>query len=207
MQTVNWNEEWEKNFDPVSIGDQFYLRAPFHKPSPAHRFEIVIQPKMSFGTGHHGTTSGILELVSELQLTDKSVLDMGCGTAILAIAAYLLGSRDIDAIDIDEWAYTNALENVLLNNCAEIRVIQGDKSAIPDRTYDVIFANINRNILLEDMSSYAVHLEDDGYLYLSGFYQEDLPLIQKEAEKYGLVMERKLNNDRWIAAEFRCAKA
>jgi ribosomal protein L11 methyltransferase len=202
IESVNWNAEWEKNFHPVSIGSTFYLRAPFHPTSDRFRFEILMQPKMAFGTGHHATTSGILTLSEELDLSGKRVLDMGCGTAVLAIAAHLLGANEIDAIDIDEWAFNNAIENLELNNAGHIKVIMGDAGDIPDKTYDLIYANINRNILLNDMDTYVDHLALDGKLYMSGFYDEDLEMIVNKAHENGLILEDKRINDRWVAAKF-----
>ncbi len=203
---VNWNAEWEKNFDPIVVSDQCAVRAPFHKPYNVP-FEIVIEPKMSFGTGHHETTYMILNFLLEVDVKGHTVLDMGCGTSVLAILASMRGASNIDAIDIDQWCVENSLENVTRNNCSHINVMLGDASKISEvKKYDTIIANINRNILLNDMHIYSNALRQNGILFLSGFYMEDLPIITEICNKSGLVfVENKMKNN-WVAAQFLKSK-
>lgn len=202
IEQVNWNAEWEKNFDPISVGDQCYLRAPFH-PEKEVPYSIIIEPKMSFGTGHHETTHMMLEFILENEFEGKRVLDMGCGTAVLAILAEMRGAQSLDAIDIDTWCYENAQENVAMNHCQHINVALGDATAIPeDARYDVILANINRNILVADLPRYTQALRPNGAIYLSGFYEEDLDLIKENCNNLGLqFVENKVRNQ-WVAAKF-----
>ena len=151
---TNWNAEWEKNFEPIQVDDLVSIRAPFHD-NPNLKYDIVIEPKMSFGTGHHETTHMMVQHLLKLDLENKKVLDMGCGTGILAIFAEMKGAKPLDAIDIDNWCYENSLENVARNNCENISVYEGDASLLTGKKYDVIIANINRNILLIDMKVYT----------------------------------------------------
>lgn len=202
IEQVNWNTEWEKNFDPISVSDQCYVRAPFHEEKDV-TYEIVIEPKMSFGTGHHETTFMMLKHLLEMDLKNKKTLDMGCGTGVLAILAEKKEAKPIDAIDIDNWCYLNTLENTERNKCKEISVYEGDVSLISDKKYDVIIANINRNILLNDMSAYNKSLNNDGDLLLSGFYKEDLQLIENCCENLGLKLTKTLEKKNWIAAHFK----
>jgi len=177
IQDQNWNAEWEKNFDPIMVEDRCIVRAPFHEARPEFPMEIVIEPKMSFGTGHHATTWLILRALFDLELAGKQVLDMGSGTAVLAILAEKLGATHVDAIDNDEWAYSNALENVERNHCLHIVCILGDAAALGEKSYDVIIANINRNILTRDASVYLSALSLGGLILLSGFYVHDIPIL------------------------------
>ena len=183
IEQKNWNEEWEKNyFKPIVIGEECVIHSTFHTDIPAARFDILIDPKMAFGTGHHETTSQILQEILDFDFTGKSVLDMGCGTAVLAILAVMKGASSARAIDIDDWVCDNANENIRLNHTEQIEVACGDAALLQDgRTYDVIFANINRNILLNDMHIYATCMHAGSTLFMSGFYIEDLPAIQEEA--------------------------
>ena len=199
---TNWNKEWEKNFNPIQVDGQVSIRAPFHE-NPSLKFDIVIEPKMSFGTGHHETTHMMIQHLLALDLENKKVLDMGCGTGILAIFAEIKGAKPIDAIDIDEWCYTNSIENIERNNCSNITVYQGDASLLIDKKYDVIIANINRNILLEDMKTYAKCLEKDGILLLSGFYEDDLPIIDKEASKNNLKLHKTKTRNQWLSGHYK----
>ncbi len=201
IETVNWNEEWEKNFSPIEVRENCYIRAPFHETKNA-KYEIVIEPKMSFGTGHHQTTHMMLEHLLDTDLANKKTLDMGCGTAVLAILAEMKGAKQIDAIDIDNWCYLNSLENVERNNCSQIAVYEGDVSLLEDKKYDVIIANINRNILLNDMQAYAACLDKGGLLFLSGFYQEDIPVIDQSCVNNGLKLEKQLQKDNWVALKY-----
>jgi ribosomal protein L11 methyltransferase len=203
IKDQNWNEEWENNFTPVLIDNKCFVRATFHKPNPNVQFEIVIEPKMSFGTGHHETTSLMLTQMFELPIKGKHVLDMGCGTGILAILASKFEADSIVAIDIDEWAYRNALENIALNNSPKIKVILGDKSVLPPSKYDIILANINRNILLNDMVAYYEHAANDCKLLLSGIYESDLPLVTEVAQNVGFEFVRSNEKNNWCSALFQ----
>jgi ribosomal protein L11 methyltransferase len=162
----NWNEVWESNFEPIEIGKQIFVRATFHQPKPEFPYEIVIDPKMAFGTGHHQTTSMMLELMLENDFATKKVLDMGCGTGILAIMGSKLGAEAITAIDYDPVCYASAIENAQLNNVENITALCGSKEVIPNETFDTILANINRNILLDQMESYGKVLNADGEMKL-----------------------------------------
>jgi ribosomal protein L11 methyltransferase len=202
IKEQNWNEVWESNFQPVTIGNDVYVRAPFHKKAEGVKYEIIIEPKMSFGTAHHDTTSLMIEQMLDEKIEGKSVLDMGCGTGILSILAEILGASSIVAIDIDEWAYNNALENRRKNKCKKIDVRLGDISALENEMFDVILANINRNILLEDMKVYCDYLNDNGILLLSGFLIEDVELLKDEAKKISLAFNNMMMKDEWIALKF-----
>lgn len=201
IEQQNWNAEWEKNFHPIRVGDGCMVRAPFHAKEEV-TYDIVIEPKMSFGTGHHETTYMMLQHILNTDFEGKSVLDMGCGTGVLAILAKMKGARSADAIDIDEWCYLNSLENVERNNCADIQVFQGDSSLLKDKKYDIILANINRNILLEDIPIYANSLNKGGALFLSGFYLEDLDAISSKCAAHGLEFEKNLEKNRWVSAKY-----
>ena len=201
IEQVNWNEEWEKNFNPIIVDDICSVRAPFHE-KPETRYDIVIEPKMSFGTGHHETTHMMIQHILKNDFKDKSVLDMGCGTGVLAILAEMKGAKPIDAIDYDNWCFVNSLENVQRNNCKHINVLEGDASLLTTQKYDTIIANINRNILLNDMTSYAKCLNKNGTLFLSGFYNNDIPAIQEECNKNGLTFVESLENNNWVALKF-----
>ncbi|WP_019668391.1 50S ribosomal protein L11 methyltransferase [Eudoraea adriatica] len=201
IEQENWNEQWEKNFDPINVDNQCVVRAPFHnKPDVA--FDIVIMPKMSFGTGHHETTYMMLKLVLALDFTGKTVLDMGCGTGVLAILAAMKGASSVDAIDIDNWSYLNAKENVAANSCEQINVFEGDVSILTNHKYDIILANINRNILLSDIPVYVKHLRKGGVLLLSGFYKEDMSLISKVCTANGLSFQENLEKNNWVASKY-----
>ena len=200
IEQTNWNEEWEKNFNPIQVDNLVSIRAPFHNNSSL-KFDIVIEPKMSFGTGHHETTHMMIQHLLTLDLECKKVLDMGCGTGILAIFAEMKGARPVDAIDIDTWCYENSLENVQRNNCHHIKVCQGDASLLKEK-YDVIIANINRNILLSDIETYTNCLYENGILLLSGFYKEDITIIEEEVTKYGLTFEKMIQKNNWVALKY-----
>ena len=202
IQQVNWNEEWEKNFQPISVDDRCYIRAEFHDEKPNVKYDIVIQPKMSFGTGHHETTHLLIEFILDTEFDDKVVLDMGTGTGILGILAKMRGAKSVDAIDIDEWSYENAIENAVRNK-VDIQVMKGGAESIPASTeYDIILANINKNVLIEDMPFYVNQLKQGGTLFLSGLYNFDEDDIKHETEKYGLTFEAKRIRNEWIALKF-----
>jgi ribosomal protein L11 methyltransferase len=201
IEQVNWNEEWEKNFSPILVDDSCSVRAPFH-PEPDTEFDIVIEPKMSFGTGHHATTHMMIQHILKNEWTDKTVLDMGCGTGVLAILASLKGAKFVDAIDIDNWCYQNTLENVGRNDCDNINVEEGGAELLQDRKYDMILANINRNILLRDLPIYKNSLNNEGNLFLSGFYEEDIPEITGACKDLGLKYIEHLERSNWVAIKF-----
>ena len=202
IEQVNWNEEWEKNFSPIVVENLCTVRANFH-PVPNTRYDIVITPKMSFGTGHHETTYMMLQQLLPLSLEGAKVLDMGCGTGILAIMAALRGARDITAIDIDPWCVENATENVQQNDCSFITIKEGDVSLIAGEQYNLILANINRNILLSDIPAYTQALLPQGLLLVSGFYEEDLPAIKEKCQKVGLTYLSHIERNRWVSAKFQ----
>ena len=201
IEQTNWNAEWEKNFSPIQVEDVVSIRAPFHE-NPHLKYDIVIEPKMSFGTGHHETTHMMVQHLLQLDLEGKKTLDMGCGTGILAIFAEMKGANPIDAIDIDNWCYENSVENVERNNCKNISVFEGEAALLVDKKYDVIIANINRNILLMDMQAYTNCLNDNGVLLLSGFYQDDIPVIDAEVSKYNLKLETVIERNNWVALKY-----
>lgn len=199
----NWNEEWEKNFEPLLISDQCYVRATFHQPQPQYPYEIVIDPKMAFGTGHHQTTTMMIQYLLEVDVKDKTVLDMGCGTAILAILAAKKGASKVVAIDYDDVCYQSTLENAALNDIAQITALCGSKEVIPAIDFDVILANINRNILLDQIPSYAAVLKAGGSIFFSGFYESpDLDMIKAACKPLGInyVDHKKIGD--WVAAYF-----
>jgi len=201
IEQVNWNMEWEKHFEPIQVDDIVSIRAPFHE-NPNLKYDIVIEPKMSFGTGHHETTHLMIQQLLELDVTGKTVLDMGCGTGILAIFAEMRGATKLDAIDIDTWCYENSIENVERNNCKNIQVFEGDANLLGNKKYDVIIANINRNILLQDISTYSNCLEQNGILLLSGFYREDIPFIEEAASQNNLMLQKTLERNNWVSLKF-----
>ena len=198
---TNWNKEWEKNFNPIQVDGLVSVRAPFHE-NPSLKFDIVIEPKMSFGTGHHETTHMMIQHLLALDLENKKVLDMGCGTGILAIFAEMKGAQPTDAIDIDSWCYQNSIENVQRNGCKHITVLEGDSSLLKGKKYDVIIANINRNILLSDMKIYTDCLHQEGILLLSGFYKDDIAIIESEVVKHGLVFDKMIQRNSWVALKY-----
>lgn len=203
IEPENWNEEWEKNFTPLIISDQCYVRATFHDPQPQYPYEIVIDPKMAFGTGHHQTTTMMMEYILETDVAGKLILDMGAGTGILAILAAKRGANQLFAIDNDDVCYESAIENAALNGVDNLTSLCGSKEAIPAVDFDIIFANINRNILLDQIESYAAVLKNNGSIFFSGFYENpDLGMIIAQGEKFNLqyVDHKKIND--WVAARF-----
>ena len=200
MPDKDWNELWEASYQPVVVNERCRVRAPFHAPDPSFEFDLVIEPKMSFGTANHETTAQIIQLMLETDFQGKSVLDMGSGTAVLAILAKKLGAAKTVAIDNDEWAYRNAFTNCELNGITDIEIVLGDALSIQGQ-YDVVLANINRNILLRDMHHYVDAMRPEAHIYFSGFYTEDLDSIKAEAERLGLRYRRHLSRNNWVAAE------
>lgn len=198
---TNWNAEWEKNFQPIIVDDLCTVRAPFHEKTET-KFDIIIEPKMSFGTGHHETTHMMIQHILSNDFEGKSVLDMGCGTGVLAILAEQCGATKLDAIDIDNWCYINSLENVERNHCEHISVYEGDASLLLDKHYDIIIANINRNILLQDLVTYIACLNAGGQLFLSGFYKDDITMIEEKCNKHGLKHVETLEKNHWVALKF-----
>lgn len=199
----NWNAAWEKNFSPLIVDDVCYVRATFHQPQRSYPYEIIIDPKMAFGTGHHQTTTMVMQYILVADVKDKAILDMGCGTGILAILAAKLGAKSLVAIDYDDICYESTLENAALNNVNNLTALCGSKEVIPNEEFDVIFANINRNILLDQIHRYAEVLKKGGKIFFSGFYlNPDLGMIKEECAKYGIeYLDHKQNGD-WVAAQF-----
>jgi ribosomal protein L11 methyltransferase len=196
----NWNEDWEKNYDPIFIGDQCLIRASFHQIEQKFPYEIIINPKMSFGTGHHETTSQMVALQLEVDHKDKKVLDVGCGTGILAIMASLLGASQVEACDIDEWSVENAGENLELNAISNVKVSMGTLTQVDHSPgFDIILANINRNVLLDEVPYYASLLNNGGYLFLSGFYTQDVADIETLANQHGLIKQKETEKKNWVA--------
>ncbi len=202
IEQQNWNAVWESNFEEIIVNDKCVIRAPFHEAS-AVEFDIVISPQMSFGTGHHETTFLISNELFALDLKGKSLLDMGCGTGVLAIIAHKLGAVNIEAIDIEEWAFENTKDNNKLNNVEGMTVLHGDAGLLTGKTFDVILANINRNILINDMTTYAKSLNKGGIILFSGFYDTDLPQIKASAEANGLVFVKNEVKNNWTMAQFQ----
>ncbi|MCD7932501.1 MAG: 50S ribosomal protein L11 methyltransferase [Tannerellaceae bacterium] len=204
IEGKDWNEEWEKNyFKPITIGNDCIIHASFHELKETYTYNIVIDPKMAFGTGNHETTRLMINEILKEDMTGKRVLDMGCGTAVLAILAAKKGATDVTAIDIDEWAYQNAKENIRLNQTESIQVLLGGAERIPDdNRFDIILTNINRNILLNDMAAYKKALKTGGLLFMSGFYTEDIPAIREECELHGLNFLCYTENNNWAAVKF-----
>jgi len=203
IQPTNWNAVWESNFDPIIVGHQCYVRATFHEPKPVYPYEIIIDPKMSFGTGHHQTTSLMMAYLLEQDLTGKHVLDMGCGTGILAILAAKMGAKSITAIDFDPVCCTSTKENITLNQVDGVAVLCGSKEVIPNELYDVVLANINRNVLLDQLPVYAAVLKPHGQLFLSGFYEgDDIKQLTDVGRQLGLELRDKRVQDNWVAARF-----
>jgi ribosomal protein L11 methyltransferase len=202
IKDTNWNEKWESEYQSISISDFCYIRSPFHPPGEKYQYEIIIEPKMSFGTGHHETTFLMLSRMKDLNFRDKAVLDLGCGTGILSILASMLGAAEITAIDTDEWAYKNSIENLQLNKIKNCRVIQGSIEAVAGKQYSIILANITRNINLEYMNEYKKLAKPGTYLLLSGFYRDDLEIIKNEAGLKGFSYIDYLEKKNWVSVLF-----
>jgi ribosomal protein L11 methyltransferase len=197
LEDINWNKAWESNYEPVTIAGKCHVRAPFHPRLKNIRFEIIIEPKMAFGTAHHETTRLMAEWLMDLRVKGKDVLDMGCGTGVLAILANKMGAAAVKGIDNDEWAWRNARENFTINGLQEENVSLGDATVIQIDSFDLVLANINRNVLLQDMKAYYDGLRNGGKLLLSGFYQKDIPVIRETAEKLGMEFLGSRNLNDW----------
>lgn len=199
----NWNQTWESNYHPIEIPGRCRVRASFHQPDPSFPLEIVINPKMSFGTGHHSTTYLMMDLLLDTALTGKNVIDFGTGTGILAILAKKLGASAVEATDIDDWCIENSMENFALNDCEGIKVMLGTVADVKKKPgYDVVIANINRNVLLDEMPAYSALLAPGGLLFLSGFYELDLSIISEKTSELGFEIRRHKVKDYWTAAVF-----
>ena len=197
IEKQNWNAVWESNYDPIRISNQVFIRANFHESEPGYAMEIVINPKMSFGTGHHETTFLMTQALFEIDLQGKSVLDAGTGTGILALVATKLGAQEVKGFDIDPWSIENSIENAGLNQCEDIIFVEGTIINESLKKYDVLLANINRNILLAEMHEYSERIVDGGLLLLSGFYAEDVPMILKSATENGLAFITQTEKNHW----------
>ena len=202
IESKNWNEEWEKHyFQPIIIGNECVIHSSFHKEIPKMKYDIVIDPKMAFGTGHHETTSLVIGQLLKMDLEGKKVLDMGCGTAVLAILAVMRGAKELVAIDIDTWCTENSLENIAINKIEGIEVLLGGAELLEGKHFDIVLANINRNILLADIDKYSACLSGGGELYMSGFYVDDIPLIEAEANLNGLKLMDYAEKNNWAVVK------
>jgi ribosomal protein L11 methyltransferase len=200
----NWNEVWEKNyFKPLLIGNRCLVRAPFHTEYEPAEFELVIEPKMAFGTGNHETTTLVAEQILNMDLTGKTVLDMGCGTGILGMLASLKGAKSIIAIDIDTWSFESTVENARLNYILNLEAKLGDASLLGTETFEIIFANIHKNVIVNDLPVYESVLQSGGKIYLSGFYIHDMPDVKAKAESLGLVETGFQEKNNWVVYAFR----
>ncbi|MBX7126897.1 MAG: 50S ribosomal protein L11 methyltransferase [Cyclobacteriaceae bacterium] len=200
VERQNWNEEWEKNVDPVVVADRCLIRASFHKIDRKYPYEIIITPKMSFGTGHHQTTHLMIQAQMELDHQGKLVMDAGCGTAVLSIMASKLGATSVEAFDVDDWSVPNGAENCDVNRCPNVRVRQGKiTDFVWEQPFDIILANINKNILLDELGHYAAHLKPGGHLLLSGFFDHDIPDLLKKSSTLGFGERRRYTREDWAA--------
>lgn len=203
IEQQNWNKKWEESYNPIVVGDKLAIIAPFHVDDYKTETTIIIEPKMSFGTGHHATTYMMCQLISEYSMSEASVLDMGCGTGVLAIYASILGAQSVIAIDIDEWAFENTIENAQRNKISNVVAIRGDVESIPRKNFDFVFANINLNILKRDIPKYSNCLGVGGFLFLSGFFESELTQITDVCNANGLFFVNSITKDNWIACVFR----
>lgn len=200
IQKQNWNEEWEKSYQPIIVDDRCLIRADFHKIEKKYPYELIITPKMSFGTGHHQTTYLMIKNQMDLDHQNMRVMDAGCGTAILSVMASKLGAKEVEAFDIDEWSISNGKENIEVNHCLNIRHQQGKLEDLPfEGKFDIILANINKNVLLDEMKLYSAYLNKKGRLLLSGFYDTDIKDLLSEANQYALKEIRRDERENWAA--------
>ena len=206
MENINWNEEWEKNYKPIFLNESCIIRAPFHQISPKPDYDIIIEPKMAFGTGHHETTFLISDILFNIKLRNKDVCDAGTGSGIFSIIASKLGAKSVFAYDIDQWSFNNTKENIKINKVQSVTVKKGDIRQINNKKFDLILANINRNILLKDVAKFSISLNTKGVLIVSGFYAQDLPIIIKEFEKHNLKLNTFKKKNNWVAAIFNLVK-
>lgn len=204
LEDKNWNEEWEKNYDPVIIADKVYVRAHFHKPAE-YPYEVIITPQMSFGTGHHSTTSLMVQMLFDIPMENKTVLDAGTGTGLLAIMAKKLGATQIEAYDIDNWSYENSIDNVSHNQCEDIKIYKGTiiDVTLKNPSFEVVLANINKNVLLKEIKEYANKLSENGYLVLSGFYEDDIQDIDLATQNVGLQKKKVLSSNQWACVMYQ----
>ncbi len=200
IEKKNWNEEWEKNYEPVIVDDRVIIRAAFHQPEKQYPYDIIITPKMSFGTGHHQTTHLMIKAQLGIDHRNKVVMDAGCGTAVLAVMASRLGAKKVEAFDIDEWSVPNGQENAAMNNCTNINIRQGKISDLTfEDDFDIVLANINKNILLDEMHQYAAYLKPEGLLLLSGFYESDINDLLTQAKRYGFKQVTFYERETWVS--------
>ena len=198
IEKQNWNEQWEKSIHPIHIGDQCVIRADFHPPQPEIPYNIIITPKMSFGTGHHATTWLMVKTMFEMNFKNKIVMDVGCGTSVLSILAAKLGAQRVEAFDIDEWSVTNSEENIKRNNVQHVNVAKGTIGTLNfSQKFDVLLANINKNVILSELNLYASHLVPGGYLLLSGFYEKDISDIYGVAGSFGFIETARAQKEDW----------
>ena len=202
IQQQNWNKEWESNFQPIDVDGKCYIRAPFHEPQKSFIYDVIIEPKMSFGTGHHNTTQLMIQKLMKLDIKNKTLLDMGCGTGVLAVLASMMGASPITAIDIDDWSYENSIENLHKNNINNVFVHKGNAEILAGKIFHTILANINKNVLINDMSVYADALEKNGNLVLSGFFETDINELNQKAIDLGLKLEEKAVNNQWTMLHY-----
>lgn len=203
IEKENWNDVWESNYEPIRISNLVFIRASFHESEPGYTIEIVINPKMSFGTGHHETTYMMSEAIFSLPIQSTEVLDAGTGTGILAFVSKKLGAKYVRGFDIDAWSVENAIENASLNGCDSVAFSQGTILDEGLKQYDVLLANINRNILINEMQEYVIRIKPEGYLLLSGFYEDDIPLIRDVAEREGMKLQDQKLKNRWACLCFQ----
>lgn len=197
QEKVNWNEEWEKNYDPIIVDDRCIVRASFHEPQPQFQYEIIVTPKMSFGTGHHATTYQILAYLMDIDITGKRVLDVGTGTGILAIMAKKKGAEYLVATDIDDWCIENSSENFALNDVSDVTLLLGQIDEVKESDFDLVIANINKNVLMDQLQDYAARMLPGGTLVLSGFYEQDIEDLEKRAQQFGLNKTHQTTRDNW----------
>lgn len=206
LENKNWNEEWEKNFDAVEIDGQIYVFAPFHPAKPEIPYQIKIVPKMSFGTAHHATTASMLKLMLDIDFKNKTVIDAGTGTGILAVFAEMKEAASVFAYDNDEWSVENSLENIERNSCKRIDIVLGENEVLEGKKCQILLANIHKNVILGDLPVYASVVETGGLMLLSGFYTDDLSDISEAAEKLGFEIDTFITKENWVAARFTKTK-